>query len=1063
MLCRSCSSDCPDHAKFCGQCGAALEWTCSSCNTANLAADRFCVECGSRRNADTSAATTSAAVPAPSAVSGDLGASGRPIGDGERRHLTVMFCDLVGSTDLSGELDPEELRAIVLAYQELAAEAIERNGGYIAHYMGDGILAYFGFPIADEHAGPHAVRAGLELLELVAQRRTEIPALSVRVGVHAGITVVADMGAGATRQVRDIVGETPNVAARIQSIAAPDQVVVSVDVAAACEGAIEFEPMGAHQLKGVRRPLELLRAVVASGNDDRLDRVEAQHGLTPLVGRDEELSRLVDAWRRTLAGEPQVVWVVGEPGLGKSRLVRELVRQVRQDDGIEIEFRCSALHQSSSLYSSAEQFRRYMMATVGEVCIEGAERLADENGSPRGLTVPVIAELLGIPLVEPYQAVRGSTDHVRRHTLDVVARLVDDRASRQPVLVVFDDLQWMDSTSLELATRYLGEQRSDRVMTVVTHRADPAPAVPALSHHQVLDLERLGEDHVRAIVAHVARNSGVPASLLDVVVRRTEGVPLFAEELGHLIEQPNDGDTPTIPATLRDSLMARVDRLGPEVEIVRTLAVLGREAAENLLWEVTEMERPAFNTGIERLIEHGMLIRRGSGPQAVYAFRHGLLEEVVYDSLLRSSRRAIHQRSAAVLESRFADRSAIQPEVSARHLELSGQIERAIPYLLRAGDRAIAISAHDEAITHLEHALTLVDQLPAGRDRFLLEIEAQVKLGVPLTARFGYAAPEAERAYSRAQELCDQVGDAAPAYPPIYGLFRTRLLAGDYDAAEQIARQLADIASSEPDRLAWCVGAARAAGSVAFYRGADHRRTMEMLDDVLGAPDADRPGAYLGDLNDVVDPVITCRSYAAWTQWLLGESKQARETSDRALLDARRLGHPFSLGLALSFDTWLTQFEGDVDATVDRAAEALDHARAHEFPFWKGWATVLLAWGAGRRGDPDAPGEMRLGIDQWQAQGSRLGISYFHALVADTEMHLGDLDAARSTLDHSIHLAEEMGELFWMPEMLRLGAVVERTAGRSGADQLLDRAAGLAESQHSIAILKRIESTRAQG
>jgi class 3 adenylate cyclase/tetratricopeptide (TPR) repeat protein len=984
----------------------------------------------------------------------------RPIGDGERRHLTVMFCDLVGSTELSGELDPEELQAIVLAYQQLAAEAIERHGGYIAHYMGDGVLAYFGFPIADERAGSHAVRAGLDLIELVEQRRAQIPGLSVRVGVHAGITVVADMGAGATRQIRDIVGETPNIAARIQSLAQPDQVVVSADVAATCRGVVEFETLGAHELKGVRRPLELLRAVSVSGTDDRLDRAEAQHGLTPLVGRDEELAHLVEAWHRTLAGEPQVVWVIGEPGLGKSRLVRELLREVHLDGGIEIEFRCSALHQSSILHSSAEQFRRYFWATLGVVGFGAAPRLADENGTPRGLAVPVIADLLGIPLVEPYQAVRGSADHVRHHTLEVVSRLVEDRARRQPVLVVFDDLQWMDGTSLEMATRFLGAQRSDRVMTVVTHRSDPAPSVPALAHHHVLDLERLGEDDVRTIVAHVARGVDVSGDLLEVVARRTEGVPLFAEELAHLIGQPGGDDAPAIPATLRDSLMARVDRLGVEVGIVRTLAVLGREATENLLWEVSAMDRQGFDTGVDRLIERGMLIRRGSGAQAVYSFRHGLLEEVVYDSMLKSTRRAIHERSAAVIESRFADRSAIQPEVSARHLELSGQIDRAVPYLLRAGDRAIAISAHDEALTHLHHALELIDQLPDGPERDLLEIDAQVKLGVPLTARFGYAAPEAERAYARARELSNRTGDAAPAYPPIYGLFRTRLLAGDYDDAERIAAQLTDISAAQPDRTAWMVGAARASGSVAFYRGADHRRTLELLGTVLDAPDADRAGAFLGDLNDVVDPVITCRSYAAWTQWLLGEAKHARESSDRALLDARRLGHPFSLGLALSFDSWLTQFEGDVDATIDRAAEALDHARAHDFPFWVGWAEVLLAWGAGRRGDIEAPADMRAGIERWQQQGSRLGISYFHALVADTETHLGELGAARATLDRAVTLAEEMGEYFWMPEMLRLCALIERRSQHAGASNLLDRATELAASQHAVALLERIRLTR---
>lgn len=1057
MRCPSCGVECPARANFCGACGSRLEWSCARCETVNPAGNGFCHGCGSQRDAPVDAEATP---PARAPIAAAEDPPTRPVGDGERRHLTVMFCDLVGSTDLSGEIDPEELRTIVLAYQALAAEAIERHGGYIAHYMGDGILAYFGYPIADEHAGRHAVGAGLELLDAVDRRRADIPSLAVRVGIHAGITVVADMGAGATRQVRDIVGETPNIAARIQSIANPGQVVVSDTVAASCEGVIEFEPIGAHELKGVRRPVPLLRAIATTGTDDRLDRAEAQHGLTPLVGREDEYQRLVRAWRRTLAGEPQVVWIVGEPGIGKSRLVRELVHEVRHDDGIEIEFRCSSLHQSSSLYSSAEQFRRFMVATIGEVTIAGAERLADENGTPRGLAVPVIADLLGIPLTEPYQAVRGSTDHVRQHTLDVIARLIDDRARRQPVLVVFDDQQWMDATTIELATRYLGEQRSDRVMTVVTHRSDPAPTVTPLAHHHVMTLERLTDDEVKQIVAHVVRNVEVSDDLIEMVSRRTEGVPLFAEELAHLIEQPTDRDTAMIPATLRDSLMARVDRLGPEVEIVRTLAVLGREATENLLRAVTAIGQDEFDEGVRELIERGMLIRRGSGSQAVYAFRHGLLEEVVYESLLRSSRRSIHERCAGVLESHFADRSAVQPEVSARHLELSGQTERAIPYLLRAGDRSIAISAHDEALAHLLHALDLVGQLPEGTQRDLLEIDTQVKLGVPLAARYGYAAPEAERAYARAQELCNRIGSSAPVYAPIYGLFRTRLLAGSYAAAQSLGEQLAQLAASEPTRVAWTVGAGRALGSVSFYRGDDQRETLELLDTVLTAPDADRAGAYLGELNDVVDPVITCRSYAAWSLWLRGETKQARESSDRAVLDARRLGHPFSLGLALSFDTWLAQFEHDVDATIARASEALDHARAHGFPFWVGWAEVLLAWGAGQQGDPAAPDDMRAGIERWQAQGSRLGVTYFHALVADGEVRIGDLDAAGSTLDRAIALAEEMDEGFWLPEMLRMRADVDRRAGRDTADELLHRALDLAQAQGSVGLLRRIEESR---
>ncbi len=838
-----------------------------------------------------------------------------------------MFCDLVGSTELAGALDPEELRSIVLAYQEAAAQAIEHFGGYIANYMGDGVLAYFGFPVADEHAARHAVCAGLELLELADQRRSEFPELAVRIGVHAGLTVVADMGAGSQRKARDIVGETPNVAARIQSAADPGTVCVSRDIAVACRDEIDFESVGLHDLKGVRRPIELFRAVTVSGSGDRLDSAAAHQRLTPLVGRTNELDRLHDAWRRTLAGDAQVVWIVGEPGLGKSRLVRELVRQVRVDEGIEIEFRCSALHQSSSLYASAEQFRRYMLSMVGEVTIAAAERLADENGTPRSLAVPVIADLLGIPLVAPYSAVTGSADHVRKHTLEVVGRLIDDRAQRQPVLVVIDDMQWIDATSAELAQHHVGEQRADRLMTVVTHRSDPAPTIPDLPHHHVITLERLSDAEVRQIIDHVVPADVADPDLVAAISTRTEGVPLFAEELAHLIDQTDDEGVAAIPATLRDSLMARVDRLGPEVEILRTLAVLGREASVTLLREVSGVDSDDFDARTAILLQRNMLVRRGSGPHAVVAFRHGLLEEVVYESLLRSTRRVIHERCATVIEQKHADRSTVEPEIAARHLELSGQIGRAIPYLVRAGDRSIAISAHDEALVHLEHALELVAELPEGQERDLLEVDALVKLGVPLTARFGYASAQAAGAYSRAQELCDRLDDSAPVYAPMYGLFRTRLLGGDYLAAQQLADQLSELAASEPQRVAWTVGAGRAAGSVAFYRGVDHRRTVQLLDSVLGAPDADRPGAYLGDLNDVVDPVITSRSYTAWATWLLGEAKLARESSADALLAARRLGHPFTLGLALSFDAWLLQFDADIEATIDRSTEALEHAR----------------------------------------------------------------------------------------------------------------------------------------
>lgn len=1056
MKCLHCEQECADTARFCGACGSKLEWRCAPCGHSNPAVHRFCEQCGAARGTD-GASTSATPSPAPEAaiVPSD------PDRSGERRHLTVMFCDLVGSTSLSGRLDPEEMQQIVLEYQEICTAAIEEHGGYVAHFMGDGILAYFGYPIADEQAAVRAVRAGLQMVRSIERRAEHVPGLAVRVGVHSGITVVADMGAGSQRQQRDVVGETPNIAARVQSSAAPGQVAVSDTVARACEGFIELVPMGPHELKGVDRPMLLHRAVRDTGAVTRLDVAAAKQRLTPLVGRAAELDALHAAWRRTQMGDGQVVWLAGEPGIGKSRLVRELVNRVRADGGIEIEFRCSAHHRSSSLHPSAEQFRRYVMSRCGELSIEGVEQLADENNTPRGLAVPVVAELLGIPLVPPYQAVTGSADKIRRHTLDVIARLVDDRALRQPVLVVIEDLQWIDGTSAELAQRFIGPHQRNDVMTLVTHRSDHTPDVPTAAHHRTISLDRLQPDEVRSIIRSIAGDHSFGAELDEQISQRTEGIPLFAEELTHLLldNETGDGDT-TVPATLRDSLMARIDHLGPEAHVVRTLSVLGREAPDSLLYEVCGLDRARFNDHIATLLRIGLLIRRGEGPHAVYAFKHALQQEVVYESMLKSTRRQLHATVASSIEARFADRTITEPETSARHFELGGDPTRAISYLLRAGDRAIAISAHDEALVHLRHARELVEQLPAGPERDRHEIAVLVKLGVPITATTGYGSAEAGEVYSRAQDLCDTLGDAAPVYPAIYGLFRTVLLRGEYDRAEDLARRLETLALAEPHRAALAVGANRALGSTRVYRGDDHRETFGYLSSALEAPDASRPGAYLGDLDDVVDPIVTCRSYAGWIQWLMGNPELARQCSNDAIAAARRLAHPFTAALALCFDTWLCQFEGDTAMVVDRSAEGREHAEVHGFPFWVGWADVLLGWGRTQHGDERGIEAMRAGIMAWESQGSRLGKTYFLGLVADGEMHVGAYDDADRTLDEAITLTTAMGERFWLPELLRCKAEVATRLHRPAGDAqaLLVEARTIAASQGAVALLARIDA-----
>ena len=1053
--CGQCGNGCPPTAKFCGECGSRLEWSCVKCAAPNAADNRFCESCGTSRDPQFP-------VLAPVPVEGVSSPASVARADGERRYLTVMFCDLVGSTTLSGDLDPEDMQRVVLGFQQACTSAIERNGGYVAHYMGDGILAYFGYPVATEHAAANAARAGLAIVENVKHISPDMPSISVRVGIHAGLAVIADMGAGQSQQVRDVIGETPNVAARVQSMAMPGTVLMSGDAHRLCEGFIVSRSIGHRELKGVARSIELFEVMADTGASSRMDVAHARHTLTPLLGRQREIDVLARAWRRSQRGDGQVVWISGDPGIGKSRLIRELSHQVRADDGIEIELRCSQFHQSSSLYSSTEQFRRYVLAVSTELSLRAIERLGDDSGTPRGLVVPVVADLLGVPFGPPYQRVAGSADFVRKHTLDVIARIIEDRARRQPVLLVIEDIQWIDATSAEMVERFIGPEQSRDLAVIVTHRSDFQPTRPAVaSHHQYIHLDRLDQEEVLAFVAAVAGDRAVDSRRLAQIVARTEGVPLFIEELTQLVLDDIDGASDSVPATLRDSLTARIDLLGPEVDLLRTLAVVGREAPDGLLHEVSQLDRQTFERYRDRLIEGGLVIRRGRGVHAVYGFKHALQHSVVYESMLRVTRRAVHARVASALEVRFVDRSVTEPEVSARHHELAGDLTSAVHYLGRAGARAIAISAHREALTHLQHARQLVAQLPDGRERDLEEISVLVQLGVPTTALLGYGSEETEEVYSSAERLCALVGEGAPVYAALYGLFRTRLLRGEYSNAQEISVRLMGLAAAEPGREALRVGAERAMGSVLLYQGRSHRESLDHLEGALAASHTERPGAYLGDLNDVVDPIVTCRAYAAWALWLLGEPKAARALSDEAVSSARRLAHPFTLGLALCFDTWLCQFERDIDAVERRADEAYRHSIDYGFPFWTGWANVLRAWVRAARGDVEGVDAMRAGIDEWQAQGSALGKSYFLGLVGEGEAMVGLWQDSATTLDGAIELAERVGEGFWLPELVRLRAEAAQGLGEAPAAvaALLDRAEHIATGQGAQSLLERIAQT----
>jgi len=974
-----------------------------------------------------------------------------------------MFCDLVDSTVLAGSMDPEDYRAFVDTYQRACADAIGYAGGYIAHYMGDGLLAYFGYPVAEEDAAAQAVRAGLAVVVAVAGLRGEYPEAAVRVGVHSGLVVVAPMGVGPGRVDADVVGETPNIAARLQSIAHAGQVVVSASTRALVGRGFSFEPLGSLALKGVARPVDAYRVLKASEEAAQADGGDD----APMLGRDREFGVLLDGLASSAEGEGRAVIITGEPGVGKSRLVNELHRRVVATGGVVVELRGSAHHRHTTLYPLVAHLRRALDADDPDssdgVLLSRIEHMADLSEMPRALAVPVVAELVGVPTGDAYPPRQGSPELVRRHTLNVLTQLLIGLTRLGPVVLVCEDAHWIDATTADLMAGLFDVLPVPGLLVVVTQRLTAEAVWPELPDLVRLELAPLPIDVVETIVDRLVGDTPLPADVRARITARTEGIPLFAEELTRaVLDAGAAAVVADVPATLRDSLMARLDRVGGAREVAQLASVVGREVPYDLLEAVAGMDEAVLRDDIERLVAAGIVQRRGGYPRAHVVFRHTLVQEVAYDSLLRSARRRCHQDVAAALESRFPERTADEPDVLARHLELGGRVADAIDAYERAGRVAARRSANAEAIAHFRNALRLVESQPVSEDRDERELELLVALGVPITAAYGYGAAEVEDVYARAEALCEAIGDRAPLFDALYGTFRVHLLRAEYERAERLAHRLTALAVQH-EIPAMAVGASRAVGSVHLYRGVS---CAEVLDDLapLEALAADHPpGAFLVDLNDVVDPVVTGKAYAAWSHWLVGHPDQARRTAEDSVVLARTIGHPFTLALALCFDAWLHQFLRDTAMVRVRAREARVLAEQQGFPFWVGWAEALHGWGVALEGDPvGGVGEIRRGLVDWQATGSRLGTTYFLSLLADGLRWGGELAEAAETLEEARRLAVEIGEGFWAPELARLLAEVRAAQGAPAAEVvgLLEDAEAAATKSGAAALVLRAALSR---
>jgi class 3 adenylate cyclase/predicted ATPase len=952
----------------------------------------------------------------------------------ERRQLTVMFCDLVGSTALSAQLDPEELREVVRGYQETCTDVVRRYDGHIAQHLGDGLLVYFGYPAAHEDDAQRAVWAGLEIVgalrgQVTGNRaQTKREPLQVRIGIHTGLVVIGEIGSSEKREILAL-GETPNLAARVQGQAAPDEVVMSAATYHLVEGLFECEPRGQSALKGVATPLTLYRVMKESEAHSRFE-VVVRKGLTPLIGRDHEFGLLQERWQRVKEDTGQVVLLGGEPGIGKSRLVEALKETVEREGARCLELRCSPYHQNSALYPIIDHLQRGLGLQSGESPEDKLRKLehvlasgGEVTSPPQTETLALFASLLSLPHPASSPPITVSPQKQKEKTQAALVGWLVEEAKQKPVYTIWEDLHWADPSTLEVLTLMLDQVPTTRMLALLTFRPEFIPPWKSRSHISHLTLNRLGQPQVEAMVDRVTGDKTLPAEVIQQIVAKTDGVPLFVEELTKSVLESVGvhGGAPllslAIPSTLHDSLMARLDRLGPAKEVAQVGAVLGREFSYDLLHAVSPIDEEGLQHGLKQLVEAGLVYQRGVLPQAHYLFKHALIQDTAYQSLLKSRRQQLHNQVAQVLEEQFPQTIETQPELVARHYTEAGLIEQAIPYWQRAGERAIGRSALVEGVAHLTKGLELLKTLPDTPERAQQELTLLTTLGFPLKVIKGYGAPEVGQAYARARELCQQIGETPQLFTAIQGLCGFYIMRAEYRMARELAEQCLTLAQrvQDPVILLWA-HATRA--NVLFYFGeltqtrAHGEQGLALYDPRQHRSVAFSTGHDLG---------VHCLSYALATLWLLGYPDQARKRNSENLGLAQELALPSVMAFALYWAVWLHHAHQEGEAAQEQAEVLIALAREHGFPWFLTAGTILRGWALVEQGQgEEGIAQIRQGLTAYRAQKAEQQRTLFLALLAEAYGKVRQAEEGLSVLAEALAMVDHTEECVYEAELYRL-------------------------------------------
>ena len=990
--------------------------------------------------------------------------------DAERRQLTVMFCDLVDSTSLAARLDPEDLREVIAEYHRAVAAAVAQLDGFVAKYMGDGVLVYFGYPRAHEDDAERAVRAGLGLIDAVGRLDVRSVELQARVGIATGLVVVGDLIGEGSAQEQSVVGEIPNLAARLQALAGPDAIVIAAGTRRLVGDLFEYRDLGAVKVKGVAAPVPAWQVLRSSAVASRFEALRGS-ALTPLVGREEEIDLLLRRWTRAKVGDGQIVLITGEPGIGKSRITVELEERLHAEPHLRLRYFCSPYCRDSALYPFIDQLwhaAEFARADPPAAKLAKLEAVLT-TAAPLGDDVALLADLLSLPASKRHPLPDLSPQRKKERTLEALIRQLEGLACRQPVVMIFEDAHWIDPTSRELLDLAVECVRNLPVLLIVTFRPEFQPPWTGQPQVTTLAVNRLDRRDRTALVTQIAGVKALADEVVGQIVDRTDGVPLFVEELTKSVLE--SGVTPRgIPTSLHDSLMARLDRLGPMRRVAQIGAAIGREFPYSLLRTVSAVSEDELQSSLARLVTSELVFQRGTPPDALYVFKHALLQDVAHSSLLRGARQQLHARIAEALEAQSPETMENQPELLAQHCAEAGLGQKSVAYWGKAGRRSAARSAMAEAATQFQKGLEQLALLPNNFERQRQELEFCSGLGAVLQAVKGHAAPETGRAYARARGLWEQLGFPSEFLRVPYGQSRYHAVRGELDCALRLDEDLLRLSRQRNDSgglvlghysfgrdllLVGRFGLSRShlEQALAFYDPSTHRSLVHQA------------GFH---------PHVDSQAALGIVLFCLGFPDQALTQSNAAVEEARRQAHSPSLAVSLNMSTLPLWLVGDRVALEARADEMAAVAAEQGFSSWRAIGTIYRGWGMVENGDVmEGISLLQSGSLASRATGAEVWIPYHTAILARAYEIAGQIDEAVTQLDDALPTVERTGVCWLAAELHRhKGQMLLRQGHSEVAEELFRRALRIAVEQEaklwelraavSLARLRRDQGRRAE-